>query len=610
MNKLFTFLASAALISLSACSSDDPAVKGPDGPDKEGTFYLKVNITDADNIGRAGEETSPSEGDLIKGDEFEYNVTDAHFYFFNEEGIYVCEASVWDGGKPTEDTEKNVEYIGENVLVLKGLDKQVTPKYLVTVLNAPSSITSNMIKGNTKIGDLAKMQINYLNGTKFVMSTTSFYDEDDTFYDSKYPYANIVPEGYLKENVTDINPSDFDKTLDIYVERLAAKFTLDKTNSILKQKISLTIAGLGNQAGTTEDDKNQGKTDVEITIDRVGVTYTQETSYLSKDVSSLNTDYITSWTNWNNPSLHRSFWGKSVNYNAENPADGRLAARFFDIDNDITHGSEKVEARYSNEATKPFSKIQKENSTDVNPECVPHFVITATVTIPGKTENTLVRYKGMPYLLEHFTKHILNRLDEAKRLNYYLPIGTDGEGNPQYKQVDFQNIAYKPHYTDVANTKYEQGEVIPYFISGDATVLYAKDETKPDGQQFSIIPNDTEGHTAVEQLNNTLVSLFANDNDYPIYFKDGRMTYTIPVQHLRVTDDSQFTTTKDGEFGVVRNHWYVLTIKTISDLGRGVFDPDEDGDIIKVEDPNKKTWSMAASVKFLSWKVKKQSVKL
>lgn len=54
MNKLFTFLASAALISLSACSSDEPA-KGVDQnpqPNGDGAAYLSIRILSAESAGR------------------------------------------------------------------------------------------------------------------------------------------------------------------------------------------------------------------------------------------------------------------------------------------------------------------------------------------------------------------------------------------------------------------------------------------------------------------------------------------------------------------------------------------------------------------------------
>lgn len=81
-------------------------------------------------------------------------------------------------------------------------------------------------------------------------------------------------------------------------------------------------------------------------------------------------------------------------------------------------------------------------------------------------------------------------------------------------------------------------------------------------------------------------------------YKHGWMYYNIPIEHLQsfntTTDGEEikFNTVqvnndgtktplytgaaiKEGQYGVLRNHWYKLTVNSITGLGYGVFDPAE-----------------------------------
>ena len=88
------------------------------------------------------------------------------------------------------------------------------------------------------------------------------------------------------------------------------------------------------------------------------------------------------------------------------------------------------------------------------------------------------------------------------------------------------------------------------------------------------------------------------------------MYYCVPIEHLRggkVTyNDDLSVSVNEADYGVVRNHHYVLSINSIANLGTAVYNPDEE--IIPVmESP---TYYVGAKVNILSWKVVNQSVDL
>ena len=88
------------------------------------------------------------------------------------------------------------------------------------------------------------------------------------------------------------------------------------------------------------------------------------------------------------------------------------------------------------------------------------------------------------------------------------------------------------------------------------------------------------------------------------------MYYAIPIEHL-LKRASSGTDIVEGNYGVVRNHWYTVTVDKILRLGTGVFQPGEGGELIipstKPEDP---TYYLGARINILSWKIVHQNVDL
>lgn len=80
------------------------------------------------------------------------------------------------------------------------------------------------------------------------------------------------------------------------------------------------------------------------------------------------------------------------------------------------------------------------------------------------------------------------------------------------------------------------------------------------------------------------------------WWKDGKTYFYVPVEHIGA-----------DVFGVVRNHWYQLSINSITGLGTPVADPTEPIDPEQIED---ETYYVAAQVQILKWKVVTQDVDL
>lgn len=582
------FLTTAAAMAFAACSSDEPSNGGNNGntPEGEGTtMYLTVNITDANATGRA------VEGDLVPGDPEEHAVNTAHFFFFDKDQMFVTEASVWDkNGTDITDEGSNVEFQSNNVLVLKNLTQKNLPKYLVTVLNASPELLSYIRETPRTMAEVRNFKTNWQNGSSFVMSTSSFNGGETAFpnqYEAGVYYANLLQESNLKTEPVDVNDVPDKDVVKIYVERLAAKFTisLPEGNPF---KVDVTIAGAQNNDNGSA---NIGSTPVYVQIKNFGVTGTEPTSFLGKNLDKL----TGLWDTWNIAQLHRSYWGKSVNYDNK---DFKLSyPTFSGIEGELKG------AVYSNETTADYTVICNDNNV-LTPARVTNVVFTATIYEDKDCQKPLdlILFSGVYYKKDQFVPYILNRLNATNQLNYYIKTGSSSETNEDgtlnrdnYTQVSAKDVEI------VKDTEFGTGVVKLASALGENTQLYALSDNKATA-------------VATADFEAALNSYFFNEN--PTAYTGGASVYYVPVEHLLgknagFNNNNDYTVTENGQYGVVRNHWYQIEVGKVFRLGQGVFDPSEGStEELIPENPSKETFGMAANINILSWKVVKQSVDL
>lgn len=130
-NLLFPVLAA---MMFAGCSNDDVLSGNVPKTFTGDEAYIKVRLSDAGSQTRA----TTSDPGYEYGTETEHNVTNAHFYFYDADGVFVSEGSAWnENGTVSTGDPTNIEFESNNVVVLKGLTKKNYPKYMVTVLNLP-----------------------------------------------------------------------------------------------------------------------------------------------------------------------------------------------------------------------------------------------------------------------------------------------------------------------------------------------------------------------------------------------------------------------------------------------------------------------------------------
>lgn len=575
MKKLFFGLFACA--SLSACSNDESGVI-PDDTPKVFTgdeAYINVRLADAGSLTRA------QEGEFEYGTN-EQSVKNAFFYFYDADGVFVAQGDVWTGGNAsTTNPAGNIEFTGNNVVVLKELGRKNYPKYMVAVLNKPTGF----LYGNT----LGEMQTVLADGNAegiyypstannvttdyFTMSTTSYTEAGR----SAYFVTEVKEENFLPEPMTDINA--IANTVTVYVERLAAKVTLNVSEQLVKDAngrypIKATVAGEDNSAG------NDDVASEELYVELLGwkLNATAKRSYMVKNIDATWANGDLGFT-WNRPTDYRSHWGKSFNYglsgypeNAAGVPANSEYLNYVDLENGLTALGAPA---YCAENTNTSAVV-----TADFPSAVTSILLKAKVCDASGNALDLVRYNGVLFRHDSFLEYVLSVLKARNQHTVWYENGKDAQGNTKYTQIGKE-------YVKLENTG--DGEVKAVFTNELEIPLYAE-----DGSSCS--------EEIIDVLNDDLAAASAG----AVAYNGGLMYYNIPIEHLN-NDAAENGTVPEAKYGVVRNHHYVVTIDKLEKIGKGIFDGNEK---IVPGDPNDDTYYVGAKINILSWKIVSQNVAL
>lgn len=601
MNKYFKFLSVAAVALLAAaCSSDEPN-DGPGKTDKDGQAFMKVRINYADG-GRA------TAGDFENGRDFEHEVSTARFFFYDDQQNYVTEASVWNGGNPNPANPDNIEYFGNNVLVLSGLDNNNFPKYMLTVLNAPAGFTSEMTLQGTadRLLEQAATATDggiYGASSNFIMSTSSYGRADA----DEPAFVNVLTINNFKNSATDATANE--AVVDVYVERLAAKVSVGVDNTAAglvydagkgMYKLRITVSGDPNDQDQVGD--NIGAADVYIKFNGWALSNTRKSTHLCKDIASVTAGLTFNWDNAAR-GFYRSWWGASVGYgSAVSTADlnqfsfNELNKKFY---NEMGAGADnntyKTYVDYCAENTNTAEHFNsgKKNADDyelVNPQVVTSVLLGATtymeVTESGATvlkPVDLILYNGLYFTDKAIRDYAMRYIQGLDELNYYTKV----DDKDEYNQLSAD-------FAKVVTTDENASDVK---VVADETAFTGKTiYTKNASGVYAPVADNA---TVISALNTSLARVEGATG-----YKGGQMYYNIPIEHHYEASGKAL---EEGEYGVVRNHFYQLTVNSIKRLGHGVYDPDKDIIPDEEEDPK---YYVGARINILSWKVVKQNVEL
>lgn len=594
-----------------ACSNDATEII-PDDTPKVFTgdeAYISVRLSDAGSIQSRATTTDPG---YEYGSTNEHDVKNAYFYFYDANGVFVCEGSAWNGGTASSGTPAgNIEFKSNTVVVLKGLTEKNYPKYMVTVLNRPDGLSASgsvpqslddMVK-KLASGTGEGITTTIENTQYFVMSTTSFKHDDTDGLSGKYFVTEVKDENFSLAPIPD--PEKIPNPVTVYVERLAAKVTLKIDGSLTPvtitgktgnyYKVKATVAGEGNDDDANASGNQIAAEDLYVRLLGWKLNATAKRSNIVKNIDE-------SWSNeasgalgfvWNKPTDFRSFWGKSFNYDnssygsypktAEgyNSNNGSCPLNYFNLNGTLEElGTTGVAYCAENTNT---SAIVSANF----PSAVTSILLKAEVCDATGTALDLVRFNGVLFKQSSFVEYILNAMEAKGQWNVYKKTNDNPE---TYQQLAASDV-------ELANA-YDGKVKVQLTTATKAITLYSK-----AGDSYTAIVDKGSIDT---QLDSECTS--GNANGY----KGGLMYYNIPIEHLNNADNTEAegkTVIPEAKYGVVRNHHYEVTINKLENIGKGIFVPNEEivpGD----SDDDKKAYYVGAKINILSWKVVSQGVDL
>lgn len=633
MNKYFKLFAGLAVAMTFASCSDEPNV-GPENEENKpigDIAYMAVRIQSAsDSRSRGTDGGFQDSDDQSHASNFanEHDVKSAKFFFFDANGVYVTTATL--NTAPTfapvnNDNPNNIEFNAPGVLVLDKLSQAGYPKYMLTVLNPAEGFDhANTLKEtaeklhdyymskSTGEGDAATTS-NY-----FTMSTTSYYG-GATPADVHHQDVDGTLDTY---HVTTLKPTDFKVTpeaardtvpVDVYVERLAAKvevtfdqtkatkeFTFtneDNTTTTVKAyKLTSTLAGSDN------DDENANPaatTDLYVYVTGWTLNATSNKSYISKQLKSdWATDATKPFTSWQNASLFRSYWAKGTSY-GNTPTIGTGDTH---INYQTTNALKNQNYLYCNENTNdavtghiftlPNGETDATKAT-VDSRYVTHVAIRTVVCDENGKSVSLIKYMGLHYTEDAFKKYILSTLQSSTDgLNYW--IKTSETATEEATEKDFLQIG-----TDFLDFQKEgdietgKCKMIVNATTKAATTVYKK--VQEDGEDKWVEVEDADWTALADRLPNNLTRA-----------TNGNTVYYLPIEHLAGGTNKLV----EGYYGVVRNHWYKITISDFKKLGHGIYDPNSDTEKLIPEGPEDPLYYVGAKINILNWHIVNQNSEL
>lgn len=576
-------LASALMLVVASCSSSDDT--GGDAQTGNGTTsYLAVNLKTVGNAptGNARQTrsyTDSQNGTYEDGVGAENKITGVRFYFFNADGTPYILNNVNGKGNYIDrevtvnpgDHSQTVEGITETILVLNG-ENHVAPASMLTVINP--DINPELLQNGAALR--WSVMRKELKGTKFYdndhfMMSNSTYEEAG----NDLCTTQLTGKTYASSGDAEKNP------VNVYVERVNAKvnanvvgtnfeketadFIFDGVSMKDNQKTKVGVLSLAKEDGTSD------KKEIFAYIVGWGLASENGKAELFKQIDTQKfTDEILGISPWSSADYHRSFWSLSV------PFGGTGADKNEPVNHKFSEYTHKLgEAVY----TLPNTPTEAIDDAHVYNNTLTKFVVAARLAYKD-ADNSLkpaeiCEYKGQEFLgTDNLKKTFLKEISR-----YYKKVPVAADEPDKYVNLDASDITFTT--TAPSGTQAKDYEVFATLAKPDITLYEQKGGVWNEVTDKSVVYNMLQGTPAEVR-------------------KGGMAYYYTTIKHLGEKG-------KLGEYGIVRNHSYQISLNSIKGFGTPVYDPNK---IIVPTVPSDDKTYLAAKINVLSWRVVSSTVDL
>ena len=546
-----------------------------------------------ENVGSAPASRAYDQGNgtYEDGTDAESKINKVRFYFFNGDGtpyllvnndatqqtsVNYLEQTIEKDGN---DHDHTAETKTKAVLVLNGETKAV-PASVIAVINPEVLDNTTLHSGTMTLSELRTSAT----GSKFYDTTNGFV-MSNSVYESAGQDVCSTP---VANNVFASSDAALKKPVDIYVERVNAKVNA-KIDATYQRDGESAPAWTKNTEGKYQIEV--GSIDVTTYAENTNATPTTKTYpvyavVLGWQVADANgkaevcKQINTSWyagelgiSPWTTSDYHRCFWSKSVPFTqgAQGGANHPVNPKFEDIKLSLTEDFSTTPVY-----TLPNTPTEVISNPKTSLNTLTKLIVAAKLVFKdgdGSYKSAQVcQYRGLTYLGEDAVKKQI-----VSGFAQYFKKATTTSGEV-YKSIEASDLAFK---TVAGSSEVKNYEVVATLAS-TVGQLYVK-----DGETYKTVSKDVV-NTALEKETAQVRST------------DGATYYYTPIKHLGDAG-------KLGEYGIVRNHSYQVTIQNIKGFGTPVYDSTKEIDPMIPSDEN--TY-LAASIKVLSWRVVSSKVDL
>ena len=588
-NFKFYSAALAGVLMLGACSSSDDLNGGASG-ESVNTSYLAVNIQ---NVGVAPSSRASYEGgkgSYEDGTDAESKINKVRFYFFNGDGtpyyvvnntanshVNYLDETVESNGQKHEET---VEQVTKAVLVLKGETKTV-PASVIAVINPDALDNTTLKSGEMTLSELRTAAT----GNKFYDSTNGFVMSNSVYEKAGQDVCSTP----VASNICASEDAAKAKPVDIYVERVVAKVNAkidaeyvrtgekDKAwtvNADGKYQIQVGSIDVTNYDQTTNANSTTNTYPVYAVIQGWQIADANGKAELCKQINTAWYDGELGIQPWTTGDYHRSFWSMSVPFTsgAQGGVNRPVNKSFENINLSLTKDFSSTPVY-----TLPNTPIAVVTNPATSTNDLTKLIVAAKLVYKdGDTYKPaqICEYKGLSYLGQDNVKKLI-----AGENSKFFKKTKGQDGSDVYTAISPSDIVFKTVSADDNSVK--DYEVIAQ-LADNAGDIYVK-----DGENWKV--------TTKDEVNKALATEAAS-----VRSTDGDTYYYTPIKHLGSAG-------KLGEYGIVRNHSYQVTIQNVKGFGTPVFDPKREIDPMV---PSNDNTYLAARVNVLSWRVVSSSVNL
>ena len=581
---LSSVLASALMLTIASCSSSDDITGGNGGENAEGsTSYIAVNLKTVGNAptgnARQTRYTDSQNGTYEDGVGVENKIKSVRFYFFNADGTPYILNNVNGKGNYIDrevkvnpgDQSQTVEGITETVLVLNG-ENHVAPASMLTVINP--DINPELLQNGAALR--WSVMRKELKGTKFYdndhfMMSNSTYEEAG----NDLCTTQLTGKTYASSDDAQSHP------VNVYVERVNAKVNANvvgtnfekETADVIfdgvsmkdNQKTKVGVLSLAKEDGTTD------QKDIFAYIVGWGLASENRKAELFKQIDTQKfTDEILGISPWSSADYHRSFWSLSV------PFGGTGADKNEPVNYKFSEYTHKLgDAVY----TLPNTPTEVIDDAHVYNNTLTKFVVAARLAYKDADGSLqpaeICEYKGQEFLgTDNLKKTFVKEISR-----YYKKVPVAAGEPDKYVNLDPSDITFTT--TAPSGTQAKDYEVFATLANPNLTLYEQKGGVWNEVTDKSGVYNMLQGTPAEVR-------------------KGGMAYYYTTIKHLGEKG-------KLGEYGIVRNHSYQISLNSIKGFGTPVYEPEKI--IVPAIPSNDKTY-LAAKINVLSWRVVPSTVDL